>query len=113
MKKIFILGLIAVAIAATVLIRKNSIESNIGTFADAKSTSYEVQVIGHLDKQKEIHNEDNNFSFFMKDSVGQECKVMYTGFKLDSLEQSAYIIGKGHMDGNVFRASSLTAMMKP
>jgi cytochrome c-type biogenesis protein CcmE len=113
MKKTLIIGFIAVAIGATVLIRKNLIENGESTFADAKSTSYEVRVSGHLDKQKPVRNKDNDISFFMKDSEGRECQVVSAGMRLDSLEQSATIFVKGHMEGNTFLASMIAAQMKP
>jgi cytochrome c-type biogenesis protein CcmE len=111
MKKSSIFGLIIIAIAIAVVISTYSNSSTYGSFNDAKNTSSELHIIGHLDKQKELFydaaKDANYFSFYMKDKQGEECKVIYPGTKPQDFERSEQIVLTGQMEGNEFHASKI------
>jgi cytochrome c-type biogenesis protein CcmE len=111
MKKSSIFGLIVIAIAIAVVISTYSNSSTYGSFNDAKNTSSELHIIGHLDKQKELFydaaKDANYFAFYMKDKQGEECKVIFTGTKPQDFERSEQIVLTGQMEGNEFHASKI------
>ena len=111
MKKSSIFGLIVIAIAIAVIISTYSSSSTYGSFTEAKSSGSELQIIGHLDKQKELFydaaRDANYFSFYMKDKKGEECKVIFTGTKPQDFERSEQIVLTGQMVGNEFHASKI------
>ena len=111
MKKSSIIGLVTIAVAIAVIISLYSKTSSYGTFNDAKQTAGELHVVGHLDKNKELYydatKDANYFSFFIKDSKGQECKVVFTGTKPQDFERSEQIVLTGKMIGNEFHASDI------
>ena len=111
MKKSSIFGLIVIAIAIAVIISVYSSTSSYGNFNDAKKSSSELKVVGRLNKQKELHydaiKDANYFSFYMRDTVGNECKVVFTGTKPEDFERSEQIVLTGKMVGNEFHASNI------
>jgi cytochrome c-type biogenesis protein CcmE len=111
MKRSSIFGLIVIAIAIAVIICTYSSSSTYGSFSDAKKTTSELHVVGHLDKQKELYydatKDANYFSFFVKDNKGQECKVVFTGTKPQDFERSEQIVLTGQMIGSEFHASNI------
>jgi cytochrome c-type biogenesis protein CcmE len=111
MKKTSIFGLIVIAIAIAVIISVYSNSSTYGSFKDAQSTSSELHVVGHLNKQKQLFydatKDANYFSFYMKDNKGEECKVVFTGAKPQDFERSEQIVLTGQMRGNEFHASKI------
>lgn len=111
MKKSSIFGIIVIAIAIAVIISTYSSSSTYGTFAQAKQTTSQLQIVGHLNKHKELYydatKDANYFSFFMKDNKGEECKVVFTGTKPEDFEKSEQIVLTGQMVGNEFHASKI------
>ncbi|GAB2981689.1 cytochrome c maturation protein CcmE [Mucilaginibacter puniceus] len=111
MKKSSIFGLVVIAIAIAVIISVYSSSSTYGTFSDAKQTESQLQVVGQLDKQRELEydatKDANYFSFYMKDNKGQNCKVVFTGAKPQDFERSEQIVLTGQMRGNEFHASKI------
>jgi cytochrome c-type biogenesis protein CcmE len=111
MKKSSIFGLIVIAIAIAVIIGVSSSSSTYGSFKDAKNTSEELHVVGHLNKDKQLiydaTKDANYFSFYMRDNKGQECKVVFTGTKPQDFERSEQIVLTGKMKDNEFHASSI------
>jgi cytochrome c-type biogenesis protein CcmE len=111
MKKSSIFGLVVIAIAIAVIISVYSNSSTYGSFKDAQSTSSELHVVGHLDKQKQLFydatKDANYFSFYMTDNKGEECKVVFTGTKPQDFERSEQIVLTGAMKGHEFHASSI------
>jgi cytochrome c-type biogenesis protein CcmE len=109
MKKSSIFGLIVIAIAIAVIITTYSSSSTYGSFSDAKKTTDELHIVGHLDKGKELYydatKDANYFTFFVKDNKGEECKVVYTGTKPQDFEKSEQIVLTGRMTGKEFHAS--------
>lgn len=111
MKKSSIFGLVVIAIAIAVIISVYSSSSTYGTFNDAQKTESQLQVVGHLDKAKELQydatKDANYFSFYMNDNKGQNCKVVFTGAKPQDFERSEQIVLTGQMKGSEFHASKI------
>jgi cytochrome c-type biogenesis protein CcmE len=111
MKKSSIFGLVVIAIAIAVIISVYSKSSSYGSFYDAKKTTSELHIVGHLDKQKELYynaaKDANYFSFYVKDNKGEECKVVFTGTKPQDFERSEQIVLTGQMIGTEFHASDI------
>ena len=111
MKKSSIFGLVVIAIAIAVIISVYSSSSTYGTFSDAQETESQLQVVGQLDKGKQLHydatKDANYFSFYMNDNKGQNCKVVFTGAKPQDFERSEQIVLTGQMRGNEFHASKI------
>lgn len=111
MKKTSIFGIVVIAIAIAIIICTYGSSSSYGTFNDAKNGG-ELHVIGHVDKQKEMvydaTKDANYFSFYMRDTVGNECKVVYNSTKPEDFDHSDKIVLVGRMgkDGG-FHASSI------
>ncbi len=111
MKKGSVFGLIVIAIAIAIIISSYSNTSTYATFKEAKDSQAELHVVGHLDKKKQLFydpaKDANYFSFFMTDSKGQECKVVFTGTKPQDFERSEQIVLTGQMTGSEFHASKI------
>jgi|SRR5476651_457636 len=111
MKKSSILGIVVIAIAIAVIISTYSKSSTYGSFKEAAVTNAQLQIVGHLDKGKELYydatKDANYFSFYMKDNKGQECKVVFTGTKPQDFERSEQVVLTGQMAGNEFHASKI------
>jgi len=111
MKKGSILGIVVIAIAIAVIISTYSKSTTYGSFKEAAATNAQLQIVGHLDKGKELYydatKDANYFSFYMKDNKGQECKVVFTGTKPQDFERSEQVVLTGQMAGNEFHASKI------
>ncbi len=111
MKKSSIIGIIIIAIAIGAIISTYADSSTYGSFADAKTATEELHVVGKLDKQKDlIYNpvkDANYFSFFMDDKEGNKCKVVFNGSKPQDFEKSEEIVLTGKMVGAEFYASKI------
>ena len=111
MKKSSIFGLVVIAIAIAVIISVYSSSSTYGTFSDAQETESQLQVVGQLDKEKDLQydatKDANYFSFYMNDNKGRNCKVVFTGAKPQDFERSEQIVLTGQMKGNEFHASKI------
>ena len=111
MKKTSIFGIIVIAIAIAIIICTYGSASSYGTFKDAQSNGGELHVIGHVDKQKDMvydaTKDANYFSFYMRDTVGNECKVIYTNTKPEDFDKSDKIVLVGKMAKGEFHASSI------
>jgi cytochrome c-type biogenesis protein CcmE len=111
MKKTSIFGIVVIAVAIAIIICTYGSASSYGTFKDAQSTSGELHVIGHIDKQKDMvydaTKDANYFSFYMRDTIGNECKVVYNSTKPEDFDKSDKIVLVGKMTNNEFHASSI------
>lgn len=111
MKRKSIFGLVVIAVAIAVIISTYASSSTYSSFSEAKETSSELHIIGHLDKKKELYydatKDANYFSFFMTDNKGQECKVVFSGTKPEDFERSQQIVLTGRMLNNEFHASKI------
>ena len=111
MKKGSIFGIVLIAIAIAVIICTYSKTSTYGSFNDAKHTDASLDIVGHLDKKKELvydpTKDANYFAFYMTDKQGQECKVVFAGTKPQDFERAEQIVLTGQMKGNEFHASNI------
>jgi cytochrome c-type biogenesis protein CcmE len=111
MKKSSIFGLITIAVAIAVIISTYAKSSSYSSFTEAKKTNTDIQIIGHLDKQKQLYydavKDANYFSFYVRDTDKVECKVILTAPKPQDFERSEQIVLTGHMEGNEFHASKI------
>jgi cytochrome c-type biogenesis protein CcmE len=111
MKKSSIIGIIIIAIAIGVIISTYTDSSTYGTFSEAMESKSDLHVVGQLDKKKELvynpQKDANYFAFFMKDSKGKECKVVFNGTKPQDFEKSEQIVLTGKMVGSEFHASKI------
>lgn len=111
MKKSSIAGIIIIALAIGIIISTYADSSTYGSFTDAKETTSELHVVGHLNKEKELlynpQQDANYFAFYMKDNMGKECKVVFGGSKPQDFERSEQIVLTGKMIGNEFHASKI------
>ena len=111
MKKSSILGIVVIAIAIAVIIATYGSSSNYGSFADARQTNGQMHVIGYLDKTKglyyDAHKDANYFSFYMRDTLGNECKVIYKSAPPEDFEKSDKIVLVGQMNKGEFHASHI------
>jgi len=111
MKKTSIFGIVVIAVAIAIIICTYGSSSSYGTFKDAQNTSGDLHIIGHIDKQKEMvydaRKDANYFSFYMRDTVGKECKVVYTGTKPEDFDTADKIVLVGQMGNNEFHASTI------
>ena len=111
MKKSSIFGIIVIAIAIAVIISTYATTSTYGTFAEARQSQAELHINGLLNKAKPLYydaqKDANYFSFYMKDSKGHECKVVFNGTKPQDFERSEQLVLTGQMVGNEFHASKI------
>jgi cytochrome c-type biogenesis protein CcmE len=111
MKKSSIIGLVAIAIAIAVIIATYSKSSSYSSFTEAKKSKTDIQIIGHLDKRKQMYydaqKDANYFSFYVRDTDKTECKVILTAPKPQDFERSEQIVLTGHMEGDEFHASKI------
>ena len=111
MKKSSIFGIVVIAVAIAIIICTYGSSSSYGTFTDAQKNGGELHVIGHVDKEKEMiydaRKDANYFSFYMRDTLGKECKVIFTGTKPEDFDRSDKIVLTGQMSGDEFHASHI------
>jgi cytochrome c-type biogenesis protein CcmE len=111
MKKTAIFGIVVIAIAIAIIICTYGSSSSYGTFKDAQSTNGELHIIGHVDKTKDMvydaTKDANYFSFYMRDTIGNECKVVYRSTKPEDFDKSDKIVLVGKMTNNEFHASTI------
>lgn len=110
MKKSAIFGIVTIAVAIAIIICTYGSSSSYGTFKDAESGG-QLHVIGHLDKKKDMvydaAKDANYFSFYMRDTLGNERKVVFTGTKPEDFDRSDKIVLTGQMKNGEFQASHI------
>ncbi len=110
-KKIHIISLVMIIAAVALLLSASKDMSSYATFAQAVKSESAVKVVGVLSKDKPMHYEPekdpNYFSFYIRDSDGQERKVVLHDAKPQDFELSEQIVVTGKMKGEEFVASSL------
>jgi len=110
MKKIYIVGFVALVAGIIMLISASGDVSKYSNFSDASDGS-RVKIVGQLSKDKEmIYNPNvdaNLFTFFMKDDNGKEQKINYIGAKPQDFEMSESIVITGKLKEDVFLADEM------
>ncbi len=111
MKKIHIIAVAMIVIAALLFMNVSDEMGQYATFNDATELEKAVKVVGQLSKDKKMTydplKDPNYFSFFMKDADGQERKVIYYEAKPQDFEMSEQIVVTGMMQGEDFVASDM------
>ncbi len=111
MKKIHIIAIVMIAVAIGLLTTAAEDMSTYATFAQAEKTGEKVKIAGQLSKDKEmVYNPEvdpNYFSFFIKDSKGEERKVVLLAEKPQDFELSEQIVLTGSMKGEEFIATDM------
>ena len=111
MKKIHILGLIAIAAAIAILISVAGDFSQYSDFSTAiNQPDRNHQIVGYLSLDKPVTydpQKPNEFSFFMKDNNDLEREVLCLQEKPQDFERSEQIVLTGQMKGEVFVAHQI------
>src|SRR6056300_1628637 len=78
-------------------------------FAKIQNSSSTIKATGEWVKEKNfnIDNSKNQFSFFMKDYNGVEIKVVYDGAIPNNFESSTSVVVTGKYQNGVFHASDI------
>lgn len=111
MKKIHIIAIVMIAVAIGLLINAADDMSTYATFDQAVNTGERVKIAGQLAKDKEIYynpeKDPNYFSFFIRDTEGEERKVVLLAAKPQDFERSEQIVLTGQMKGDEFVATDM------
>lgn len=111
MKKIYILAVLMIVAAIAILTSAADDMSTYSTFADADATGQKVKIAGQLSKDKEMvydpQIDPNYFSFYMKDTEGEERKVVLLGNKPQDFELSEQLVLTGKAGGEGFVATEM------
>ena len=111
MKKIYIVAIVMVAVAIGLLTTAAEDMSTYATFSHALQTGERVKIAGQLSKDKEMYydpaKDPNYFSFFIKDTEGEERKVVLLSEKPQDFELSEQIVLTGQMQGDEFVATDM------
>jgi len=111
MKKSHLIGMVIIAVAIGAIISTYADSSTYSNFAEAREEKAEIHVVGTLLKEKTMHYnpevDANYFSFYMKDSKGEECKVVFKGTKPQDFERSEQIVLTGEMGKDAFYAEKI------
>ena len=112
MKKSHIVALIVIATAVAAILTTVAESSTYATFSLAGAKEGKVfHVAGTLDRDKERvynpHVDANLFTFYMKDSDGDDRKVLLNSAPPQDFEKSEQIVVIGKMKGDEFHASSI------
>lgn len=111
MKKIYIVAILMVVAAIVLLTTAADDMSTYATFGQASRTGDRVKIAGQLSKDKEMYynpaEDPNYFSFFIKDTEGEERKVVLLSEKPQDFELSEQIVLTGQMKGDEFVATDM------
>ncbi len=111
MKKIYVIAGVMIIAAIALLMNTAKDVSTYGTFAEAAQTEQKVKIAGQLSKDKEMYynpeEDPNYFSFYVKDTKGEERKVVLLASKPQDFELSEQIVVTGKMKGDEFVATDL------
>ncbi|MGK0363883.1 MAG: cytochrome c-type biogenesis protein CcmE [Saprospiraceae bacterium] len=111
MKKTHIIAIVMIIAAIGIFINSGQDMTAFSTFKQATKSAQIVKVSGDLVKSKEMYynpqENENLFSFYMKDSEGQERKVILASEKPQDFERSENLVVTGKMEGEDFIASDM------
>ena len=111
MKKIYIVAIVMVAVAIGLLTTAAEDMSTYATFEEAIQNGKRVKIAGQLAKDKEMYynpeEDPNYFSFFIRDTEGEERKVVLLSEKPQDFELSEQIVLTGEMKGDEFIATDM------
>lgn len=111
MKKIYIIAIVMIAAAIVLLTTAAEDMSTYATFTDASRSGERVKIAGQLSKDKEMYynpqEDPNYFSFYIRDTKGDERKVVLLSEKPQDFELSEQIVLTGQMKGDEFVATDM------
>ena len=111
MKKLHLVAVACIAIAATIFLTAADDMSTYATFAEAAAGGQTVRVAGELAKDKPVQYDPvvnpNLFSFYVRDADGREEKVVLMAAKPQDFELSEQIVVTGEMHDGAFVASDM------
>lgn len=111
MKKIHLIGIAMIGLAIFLLSQVAGDMSTYATFKDADQAGDKVKIAGQLAKDKEIvynpEQDPNYTSFYMRDSEGEERKIVLLAAKPQDFELSEQLVLTGAMDGDTFVATDM------
>jgi len=111
MKKVYIVAILMVAAAIVLLTTAAEDMSTYATFDAAARSGDRVKIAGQLAKDKEMYydpaKDPNYFSFYIKDTEGEERKVVLLSGKPQDFELSEQIVLTGQMKGDEFVATDM------
>jgi cytochrome c-type biogenesis protein CcmE len=111
MKKIYVVAIVMIGVAIALLTNASKDVSTYSSFQEADASGKSVKIAGQLSKDKEMHydpaTDPNYFSFFVKDTKGEERKVVLLSAKPKDFEKSEQIVVTGQMKGDAFVASDV------
>ncbi len=111
MKRIYIIAGLMVVVAIGLLINGAKDVSTYATFSQATSSKGKVKIAGQLAKDKEMvyqpEVDPNYFSFYVRDTNGEERKVVLLAAKPQDFELSEQIVLTGVMKGEEFVATDM------
>lgn len=111
MKKIYLVGLVAIIAAVAIIVSASQDVSTYATFADASSNSSRVKIAGEIDKNYDIEYDPiatpNSYVFHMLDSKGASQKVIVKMPKPQDFEMSETVVVTGKMKDEAFVASDI------
>lgn len=111
MKKIHVIAILMVVAAIALFTTAAEDMSTYSTFAEASRTGQKVKIAGQLAKDKEMvyqpEVDPNYFSFYIRDTKGEERKVVLLSEKPQDFEMSEQIVLTGSMKGEEFIATEM------
>ena len=111
MKKLHLVAVACIVVAAAIFLTAADDMSTYATFAEAARGSQTVRVAGELAKDKPVEYDPevnpNAFSFFVRDADGREEKVVLLAAKPQDFELSEQIVVTGEMRDGAFVASDM------
>ena len=111
MKKLYIVAILMIVAAIALLTTAADDMSTYATFAEASRTGDRVKIAGQLSKDKEMYynpaEDPNYFSFYIKDTKGEEHKVVLLSEKPQDFELSEQVVLTGQMKDDAFVATDL------
>jgi cytochrome c-type biogenesis protein CcmE len=109
--KIQIIAGLMVVTAIVLLALASKDMSKYATFEDARKSPTEVKIVGNLSKDKEMYYDPmvdpNHFTFYMKDSEGEEQKVLLRNKKPQDFELSEQLVITGRFEEDYFLATDM------
>ena len=111
MKKAHLIAIAVIAIAIALLISLSGDVGTYSTFKIAEDSGQRVKIAGVLSKDKEMYynpeEDPNYFSFYIKDTDGDERKVVLLSEKPQDFELSEQIVLTGQMKEDAFVATEM------
>lgn len=111
MKRVYIVAVVMIIVAIALIVNAAGDTSTYATFAEATSASNKVKIAGTLAKDRPMvyqpEVDPNHFSFFIRDTKGEEHQVVLLRAKPQDFELSEQIVVTGKMQGKTFVATDV------